>query len=113
MRPPLPETIWPKKESSSPSPIAILCLGLPPLTPLLQRPLRAAPTSLEFTPRVVSTTPWTSTAMATLVAMVVAAEIATCLLPTHQMSHYQTPLSLPPQLQLRTPCSFLHRRSRR
>ena len=112
MCPPLPETIWPKKESFSPSSIAILRLGLPPPIPLLQPPLRAATTSLEFTPHVVSTTPWTSMATATLVAMVVAVEIATRLLPTHQMFRYQTPLSLPLRLQLWTRCSYSHKWSR-
>jgi len=87
--------------------------GAPALIPLLRPLLRAAPMSLEFTPHVVSTTPWTPTVTATLVAMVVAVEIATRLLPTHQMFRYQTPLSLPLQLRLQTPCSYLHRRSRR
>ena len=52
--------------------------------------------SMDMT--VILTTAWTSTAMATLVVMVVAAEIATYLLPTHQMFCYQTPLSLLLQL---------------
>jgi len=89
-----------------------LRLGLHYPTPQLRLLHHAVPTTLEFTPHVILTMPWTFTVMATLVAMVVTAEIAICLPRTCRISHYQTHLSLPTQHQLRTPCSFSHKWSR-